>query len=263
VVLIGGKMLNKFLSHMVLVSASVLSVGADAHEDDERVAIELEGSHTLNSGQSKLSFQLIDTEQRKVLTPSDLNVMHEKALHLFVFDLALAEYSHLHPEFKNGVWETPLELKTNGTYLVWAQGEISVGAAKFKSDVEIKVIGGLPANPSPPALVDVRRGTDRISQLTISNDKLRAGQMIMPTMTFARADGSRPDITPYLGALAHVVIVSQDDKKLLHVHPMSTANPNQLMLHITFETAGLYRVWAQFLDAGVLKTVALALKVNP
>ena len=70
-------------------------------------------------------------------------------------------------------------------------------------------------------------------------------------------------ITPYLGAFAHIIAVPADDgDSLIHVHPMNGGQKNEGMLHATFPTAGLYRIWIQFLDNGDLKTVALVVEAK-
>ncbi len=85
--------------------------------------------------------------------------------------------------------------------------------------------------------------------------------MIM--LNFSREDGSKPNITPYLGAIAHVVAVALDGDTLIHVHPMNGRNPNEGMIHATFPTAGFYRLWIQFIDDSVLRVIPLSIEVQP
>lgn len=86
--------------------------------------------------------------------------------------------------------------------------------------------------------------------------------MAMLTLTFTKADGSPSNATPYLGAFAHVIATPQDGSSLIHVHPMDGSVPNEGMLHVEFPKEGFYRLWIQFNDEGILKTVALSVKVN-
>lgn len=85
--------------------------------------------------------------------------------------------------------------------------------------------------------------------------------MAMLTLTFNRTDGTKPDIQPYLGAFAHVILVPEDADSLLHVHPMQGATPNEGIFHTSFPDQGDYRLWVQFLDGGVLRTVPLSVTV--
>ena len=85
--------------------------------------------------------------------------------------------------------------------------------------------------------------------------------MVMVNISFSRTDGSPVELTPYLGAMAHVVATPADGDSLIHVHPMNTTQSNVLMLHATFPEAGFYRLWIQFIDGGVLKVVPLMIEV--
>lgn len=70
-------------------------------------------------------------------------------------------------------------------------------------------------------------------------------------MTFIVKDGnSQEPITElerYLGSAGHVVIVSEDLEKFLHVHPTdeSTTGPN-ISYMTSFPVPGIYKVWGQF-----------------
>ncbi len=59
----------------------------------------------------------------------------------------------------------------------------------------------------------------------------------------------------YLGALGHVVVISEDTEQYLHVHPNDQADkgPN-IGFNTNFEKPGLYRVFLQFNHAGKIHT---------
>ena len=84
----------------------------------------------------------------------------------------------------------------------------------------------------------------------------------MLTYTVSRNDGTQPEVTPYLGANAHVIVVSPDGDNLIHAHPMDDKNSNTGMMHVTFPSQGDYRIWIQIIDAGVLKVVPLSVTVK-
>ena len=50
----------------------------------------------------------------------------------------------------------------------------------------------------------------------------------------------KPVISPYLGAVVHVVSTSSDGDALIHVHPMAGSTPNVAMLHVSFQEPGFY-----------------------
>lgn len=244
----------------LLVAGAIHMPAAFAHPEENRVLFEKEDESSIQAGKIDLTFQLIDLKNRIVLTDKDLTLSHEKLLHFFAYDPALMEFRHEHPDFRDGKWHVTANLSVGGEYWIWAQGQIAADGEEFAASERLKVIGGTPANPTPPELGDVRVATDGLSKAALSGERIVAKAITMLNLTFSRTDGSQPVITPYLGAMAHVVGVPNDGDSLIHVHPMASGG-NQLMLHMTFPAAGDYRLWVQFLDGGNLKTVPLSVTV--
>jgi hypothetical protein len=63
----------------------------------------------------------------------------------------------------------------------------------------------------------------------------------------------------YLGAKAHMVVLSLDDKEYLHVHP-EVVN-GKFDLHTTFKKPGIYRGWIQFQNEGKVHTIDFTMNV--
>ena len=252
------------MKHFTFTIISALALGlsqfAQAHEG-QRVDIELESPSSVQAGLVTFDFQLIDEKNNIVLTDQDLAVVHEKKLHAFIFDAALKEFRHEHPEYKNAKWTFLSDLPVNGNYKVWIQGEIASDNEEFSTFTTITVKNGSTENPLPPVLGDIRTGTEGFSKVSLPNTKIVANKMTMLTAKFSRVDGSSPQITPYLGELAHVVSTTSDGEALVHVHPMSTGTPNELVIHTTFPKAGDYRLWVQFIDGNVLRVIPLSVTV--
>jgi hypothetical protein len=252
-----------WLKGAILPVVLVASSAAFAHEQESRIAVELEKSGPITAGLSTVEFQLVDTKLNKLIKDTDLKITHEKILHVLFYDPALMEFRHVHPEFKGSAWRVEVDPSVNGEYFFWAQGTLSSDNTEFSSFVRLAVTGGSPAWPTPPLLTNVREGSDRGAKVTLDNTNLRAGRMSMLMIDFSRDDGSAPAITPYLGAIAHVVAVSDDGDSLIHVHPVDGNRPNQGMIHATFPRAGFYRLWVQYLDDGILRIIPLSVEVLP
>ena len=251
-----------FLKYSALaIGLTFSALTSYAHEVESRVALEPESLEAVQAGHVKYSFQMVDTKSNKVLGENDLLIDNEKILHMIVYDPSLKEFQHVHPTFDGKLWSVDLSFSVNGNYWVWAQGKLAEDEEEFSASNRITVQGGQSAWPTPPTLTDVRVGSDGSSVAEIGKNKLQANQMVMLMVNFKRNDGTQPDITPYLGAFAHVVIVPEDGDSIIHAHPMAGGSPSQGMLHITFPTAGFYRLWIQFMDAGELKVVPLSVKV--
>ena len=231
-----------------------------AHDEDSKVEVRIDRP-SRPAGALKLDLTLVESE--KSVTDQDLKIHNENKLHAFVYDEALIEYHHEHPEYVSNRWTLPVTLERDGRYYIWVQGMFADDDTEFSAYALITITNGLPANPTPPKLGNIRTGSVGNSRIALSDLRLRAGQTAMPLLSITRSNGTQPQITPYLGALAHVLIVSSEGDNILHVHPMAGSSATELMVHTSFPAAGDYRVWVQFQDGGVLKTVPLAVSVTP
>lgn len=247
-----------------LIALTVFGINqlANAHGGDEpRVALEPDNNAIAKAGPQSFQFQLFDTEDKTLVTDQELAVTHEKLLHLVIYDSSLNEFYHLHPEFKNGLWTVDTNVIRDGKYWIWAQGELKKDSTEFSAPYTVDITGGQAAWPTPPKLTENRQGNDGNAVVTLSSTKVRAGKAAMLDMIFSRADGTKPALTPYLGAIAHVIAVPTDGDSLVHVHPMAGSKPEKAMLHVTFPEAGDYRLWIQYNDDNILRLVPLVVTV--
>lgn len=255
-------MKNFFAYLMIpLATTTFLTSATSFAHGDNHISIEAETQGTLGASENiEFSFQLFDKDSKKSVAPSDLNDSHTKKLHLIAYDTSLNEFSHVHPTFDSQVWKSELNLTTNGSYYIWAQGVLLDGT-EFSASYQVAVSGGKPAI-TPVALGNIRKAAVGNTVVELSKQEIKAGQMMMLTYSVSRNDGTPADVTPYLGANAHVIAVSPDGDDLIHAHPMDGDNANTGMIHVTFPTAGDYRIWTQVIDGGVLKTVPLSVTVQ-
>lgn len=246
-----------------LLLAGILSLWGQAAfshgGEEERVALEPDVS-SMSAGTTSYKFQLIDTDTNQLIGDKELALSHEEKLHLVIYDPSLKEFQHLHPEFDGKMWSADVQFAVDGDYWIWVQGELASDGTEFSSSTRLTISGGSTAWPSPPVLPDLRNGSSGISAINLSQNKLIAGKMAMLDLTMSRTDGSTPQLTPYLGAFAHIIATPKDGDSLIHVHPIGTG-PAQGMIHATFPAAGEYRLWVQFIDGGSLKTIPLSVEV--
>lgn len=206
------------------------------------------------------SFQLIDDQTMKSISDKNLVETHAKILHLVVYDKSLNEFNHVHPEYNGTDWNVKLNLPANGNYKVWAQGK-TLSGNEFSVNTSLIVHNGVAEIPVS-ALGDVRSGTDGLTRVDLASTKIKAGKMVMIDLKISRTDGTVPQLSPYLGAFAHVIATALNGDELIHVHPMEGDEENTGMLHATFPLGGEYRLWIQFIDNGELKTIPLSVVVK-
>ena len=160
----------------------------------------------MNAGPINYQFQLVDHQTHQPLVECDLAVTHTRFLYLIAYDASRNEFNHVHPEALLAKWSVELNLKSNGNYFIWAQGQLQDGT-EFSSFAKLQIVNGQPEIPTVD-LGEHRKATDQMTTVQFDNSKLKAGRMVMINYKVTREDGILPAITPYLGANAHVIAVS-------------------------------------------------------
>lgn len=192
-----------------------------------------------------------------------LDVEHEKKIHLIVVNDDLSWFDHIHPEEESdGSYRVTEKFPAPGQYTLFADykptgGDHQVDALKV-------TVNGTPA----PAK---RYSGDRMTSdaddgfsavLTLEGGELVAGEPIHLEGKILR-NGKELDVNAledYLGAKAHMVVVSLADKEYLHVHP--GVEGSTFDLHTTLEKPGIYRGWLQFQSAGKIYTTDFVFNVR-
>lgn len=243
---------------MSILLFSIYSWAHDATEN--RIAIEPEVQGSYNAGMIAYSFQLFDGQSNKSLTNKDLALTQTKILHFITYDPSRSEFRHVHPAFNGKVWSVDLNLLVNGYYFLWAQGQL-IDGTEFSTYTKAQIMNGKPEIPVTP-LKEKRKASDGMTTLELDSSKLKAGKLTMLNYKVTRLDGQNAVVTPYLGALAHVIAVSPDGDELIHIHPMAGSSASTGMVHATFPTEGDYRIWIQLIDRGELRTIPLSVVVS-
>ncbi|MGJ1266769.1 hypothetical protein ACR78F_12890 [Sphingobacterium spiritivorum] len=183
-----------------------------------------------------------------------LEVVHTMKMHLLVVNEELTWFDHIHPE-----------KQADGTYYV---SETFPSAGKYLFFIDYKPVG-LPANVSmklvgvqgrrlrqiPEQDIKLVSVVDGYTVTLLNGSDLRTntGQSLQFSIEKDGKILNEKDIETYLGANAHIVMISQADKDFLHIHPMSDHRfPIYAETYIL--KSGLYRMWVQFKTDGKVHT---------
>jgi hypothetical protein len=192
-------------------------------------------------------------------------------MHLVAVSEDLSQFQHIHPEVgADGAWAVTTTFPESAVYVLFDEfvyneqhvldrqeftvGDASPTSASLSPDLSPKTEGGLSVSLSAPQTI--ASGEDTNFTLHVTRD----GQPVT-------------DLEPYLGAPAHVVIVSSDTRDFAHTHgevsgmgSMNTPPPSafgpDISVHHTFPRAGLYKIWAQFGYQGSVITVPYVVEVK-
>jgi len=223
-----------------------------------------------------LSFIPKMKDKETALIPLDIE--HTKKIHLIVVSEDLSYFEHIHPEYqadgsyqikvlpkgknytdKAGQNETYFE--NGGNYILFADYK-PTGGNHTVDKINLAVSG----NPLPVKKFTADKLTgasgDYGFMLVPEGGKFIAGAL-SHIKGILKKNGKEIDaatLDEYLGAKAHMVVISMDDKNYLHVHP--NVEDGKFDLHTTFEKPGTYRGWVQFNAEGILRTVDFVILVK-
>jgi plastocyanin len=203
------------------------------------------------------------------LTAADLEVVHEKLMHLLIVSEDLSYFDHVHPEPQaNGNFMVTTKVPTAGKYQLYLD-YTPKGTGHQLGRMSIDVQGTAPA---PVPLVVDTTDAKTVDGLTVTikpSKPYRAKDAL--TLNFAVADAKTgapiTDLEPYLGAFAHFVLIDEQQTEFLHAHPLKDAENAQarggpeIGTQTLFPKAGVYKVWVQMQRQGKVIVVPFVIKV--
>jgi hypothetical protein len=191
------------------------------------------------------------------------DVVHEKQMHLIIASKDLSFFNHIHPENKgNGQFTVTTQFPAAGDYKVIA--DISpTGIGAMNKSQWFTIQGTAPAAKAIEPDTSLTKVVDG-KEITLSFDHLMANMELALNFNMKDAQTKKPitDLQPYLGAVGHVVILSQDAENYLHVHPADEkAKGPDAKFMTTFPHSGVYKIWGQFQHNSKVFIVPFVVKV--
>ncbi|SMB83632.1 conserved hypothetical protein [Hymenobacter roseosalivarius DSM 11622] len=209
---------------------------------------------------AKLTFAPQETGNESVPVP--LAVVHEKKIHLIIVSKDLSQFYHEHPEYTaQGDYQVDYTFPKGGEFVLF-QDYTPTGAGHQ--------LGRQPVTVQGPKYTPVKFKNDDMTweqdgyQATLAFDKpLQTGQLLGMKITINKDGKPVTNLDNYLGALGHVVVISEDTERYLHVHPNDQADKGPAIgFNTNFEAPGLYRVFLQFNHAGKIHTGDFTINVT-
>jgi hypothetical protein len=229
---------------------------------------------------TELAYRVTDADTGEVI--SKMPVDHERQMHLIAVSRDLEEFQHVHPKrASSGDFTVTTRFPTRGTYVLF--DEFVRDGQKVLDRREVAVGGGGGTASLRPDLAP--KTVDGLEVSLEAPQEIQSGEEASFTYTLTKEDGApADDLTPYLGAPAHVAIVSEDTERFAHTHGEAGASSEaghddggaehaghgmadqaygpEIGFRHTFKAPGLYKVWAQFNHHGRVVAVPFVLDVS-
>ena len=269
------------------------STNAPSSDLTFKVDFQTEPGQVQAGAMATLVFTVKDNKNSVV---KDLQIVHEKPMHLLIVSKDLAEFYHVHPEpFADGSYRVQHTFPTGGEFKLYADFT-PANAKQVVERIDVKVAGAERPKVALVADKKLEKSVDGLKVVMKPSSKIEAGQEL--TLDFqafdARTGKPATDLQTYLGELAHFVIISEDLVDFVHAHPMAKGesmngmkmdgdkkekdhnadghshsedskdankpSASEVSAHTAFPRAGLYKLWAQFQRGG--KVISVSFIVN-
>ncbi|MBL8019385.1 MAG: hypothetical protein JNM27_06950 [Leptospirales bacterium] len=219
-----------------------------------------------------LEFMIHDKNGKVV---RDFETMHTRIMHFIIVRKDLANFQHLHPSFdkESGVFTlTGLQFETDGEYRLFADFTPSGGMAQGHEHHQemskgqtlgVSVVAG-DANKYRPESIGYSRMSD--SRENYSFALQSKGSELERVLRFTVSESGKPvkDLQPYLGALGHVVVLSEGDLMYVHAHPDESVGneTGSVSFEVHFPRPAKYKIFAQFQHKGKILTSSFVLETK-
>lgn len=194
-------------------------------------------------------------------SPISFAVVHEKQMHLLAISKDLSSFQHLHPEYKGeGQFVVKTQFPKAGGYKMFADFLPENGSQQL-STFDIHTTG----KEIKEMIIPDKEFNKTVNDLhfELKFKALTTHQHFAMAFTVKDAKSMEPiQLETYLGSAGHVVIVSEDLEKFLHVHPTNETTTGSTVSYMTsFPVPGIYKMWGQFKYKGNLYTVPFVIHV--
>ena len=208
---------------------------------------------------------------------TDVVISHEEPMHLIVVSRDLQQFQHIHPQptSRPGQYAVTLTFPAEGTYELYNQFARHSGADVLLSNV---LTVGAPSGPTQLTVDRTPKVSGNVRVGLEGAGALQAGRTQTLTFRLEDAQTGEPlaNLQPFLGAAAHVAILSQDAQTFVHTHgqqmpamagmqPAGTSGRfgPEISFQNSFPRPGLYKIWGQFAtNDGRVVTAAFVVAVR-
>lgn len=191
-----------------------------------------------------------------------LEVVHEMKMHLLIVNEELTWFDHIHPEEQpDGTYHISETFPAAGNYLLFIDYKPADSAQKVFMK-KIEVTGNMSVLPQrlETKLASIVNG---YTVFLLNGDDLTTTDV--QSLQFSIVKDCRmlqaKDLQLYLGANAHIVMISKADYDFLHIHPVFD-DSFPIYAETIIKKAGLYRMWVQFKIEEVIHTADFTVTVS-
>ncbi|MCK9361147.1 VCBS repeat-containing protein [Patescibacteria group bacterium] len=221
--------------------------------------VEFEGT-PYPTGDVPIRFRIYDKNGR-ALTAEDLNVAHDKRMHLIIVRDDLSDFQHIHPEERDGVWTVNAQFPQSGHYAVYIDIAPTGG-------LHLVLRASLAVGEDPqhgigfPEPDSTRAFFENPFRLELMTQRIVAGEDLELTFQLTKDGKPFEGIEQYLNAYGHLVVLNQQNANVyLHSHPDQVPVNGEITFTARFPYPGRYTLFTQLNAEGAIHKFPITLDV--
>ncbi len=199
-------------------------------------------------------------------TVKNFDALHGAEIHLIIVREGLDTFAHLHPEIgAGGNLIATYKFPSGGTYRLYADFR-EAGKPQATLSTTVRVTGDAPPAPALVPNVPGRvEGDDGLKAL-VALQRVGVGREAELRFELFDSEG-RPirELSPYLGALGHLVVIGAGGGEYVHAHPQERGPDdvaNSVVFHASFPGGGVYKGWGQFKHGTAIHVVPFVVQMR-
>lgn len=190
-----------------------------------------------------LEFKITEKDSQKLIT--ELEISHEKPMHVVLVRNDLKHFDHIHPILKDDSWFVPYMFNAAGEYRIWI--DFTTDRIQHIVDFDLSVSGKQEAEEQ-----DQLYG---ILVKMITPEKIKPNSNVkLEFVVSDTAENPVPVTEKFLAANAHIITIDESLQEFEHAHDMNFDNDNVLSFIQSFSKQGRYKAWVQFSVDGKVRT---------
>ena len=203
-----------------------------------------------NKLENSLDFEIMDMLGKPV---SDLEVVHDKIMHVVLVRDDLKYFDHIHPkQIADGAFNVPYEFYSPGNYRVWV--DFTIGGMQHIVDFDFNIAKGSGNSPDY-SMDDINVKLNPINTY--------AGKTAKIGFTVNYKDGRPAKIQEkFLAANAHLIAIDETLDEFGHAHDEKFDGDNDLSFTYKFAKTGRHKLWLQFSLDKVTRTAEFEIDVS-
>ncbi len=207
-------------------------------------------------GSQNLTFELFGQDGH-AFNESLLKTTHEKKVHFILVSNDFSNYQHLHPKWKDNLWQVDITLDANTGYQAYVDIDSNEDGPET---LRVPVSVGTPSANTKVSQRETTLAKDGVSvKMDAPNGFLSKHENEVTFMISQNGKKINPEI--YLGAKGHVVALGDDLNTFIHGHP-SEGGDSEANFAFTFDKIGTYTLFTQFKVGGVVRTYPFTVNVT-